>query len=80
VAVLDVFAELQTEAGPLMVVIDASASLRLPFESCASYRDVRGVAVSSLDDDTLEPEGDGDREKSSDCEDNGVEGLPDRWC
>jgi len=74
VAVREVLVELETDVGKLMEVIDIDTDLRMPFGSAASNLGVRGVAVSSLVDDVLEPAGDTGREKASEVGDSdGVE-------
>jgi len=78
VAVRDVLVEFETEEGWAREVIDIGKVLRLPLVSSVSNLAVRGVAVSSLEDDALESAGDAGLELPSDVGDReGVEGVLD---
>jgi len=77
VAVREVFAEFVTDGGTLIDVMDMGREARLLFRSSGeSNRGVLGVAVCSLDEDTLELDGEVGRENSEDDGDNeGVDGV-----
>jgi hypothetical protein len=76
VTVREVLAESETEGGWSREVIDIDRGLRFPLVSLASNLRVRGVAVSSLEEDTFESAGDTGLELPSDVGDrDGVEGV-----
>jgi len=79
VAVREVVVEFVVEWGRLEEVIARES--RLPFwPSAASKRGVRGVAVSSLDEDTLDPDEEDGRgeDDGEDGDKDGVEGVLER--
>lgn len=77
VAVREVFAELTADDGTLMDDMDMGRDARFPFGSSAeSNRGVLGVAVCSLDEETLELDGEAGRENCEDVGDSdGVDGV-----